>query len=160
MIGKVFTEPRRARLLHEHLRLLCAGPFAGGEPAASPSLSASSAERALVLVPHGVPVTPWTRSATRRRPPAGVRSPPAGWPDCTPATSSCRGALLLDQEAETTHEWARMVGRCTTRIAARARRLAERMAAWPGVHRAFDRNRPIHKDFHAGHVLVGRRTCA
>ena len=156
VIGKVFTEPRRAMLLHQHLRLLSSGPFAH-EPACVPEPLGHLPERGLVLY----------------RPCAGDPLDQIGDP-----AEATRGAalaarwlarlhgsdivlprrLLLHQEANSTCDWARMVGQVHPPVAGRARRLAE---GWlvAGRSPGFDGNRPIHKDFHAGHVLVGPGVC-
>ncbi|MDQ3104685.1 MAG: aminoglycoside phosphotransferase family protein, partial [Actinomycetota bacterium] len=156
VIGKVFTEPRRARLLHEHLRLLSAGPFRY-EPACVPEPLGLLPERALVLYRScaGAPLDQITDLAEAARGAALA----ARW------LARLHGSdivlprrLLLHQEAISTCEWARLVGQVHPPVAARARRLAE---GWlvAGLSPGFEGNRPIHKDFHAGHVLVGPGVC-
>jgi aminoglycoside phosphotransferase (APT) family kinase protein len=158
VVGKAFVEPRRAELLHEHLRLLAAAtaalpPGGGASPLPVPEPLAHVPELGLVVYRHhdGTPLSRITEPAVLME---GVRGA-ARW---LAALHSCRVSLprhlSLDGETTSTREWAALVGRVHPDLAEDARHLAE---GWVSAARSAAAAPvvPLHKDFHPGHVLVG-----
>lgn len=156
VIGKAFSEPQRAMLLHEQLHILSSGPFAAGRYRV-PRPVALLVERHLVLYRPGVgtPLDAIHAPATAR---GGVREA-AGWLAAMHG-SQVRLPRRLDPDQETisTREWADAIGRRDPELLAPAHRLA---AGWVRALQAagVDDDVPLHKDFHAGHVLVGDELC-
>lgn len=156
VIGKTFTESRRAQLLHEHLRMLHAGPFGHGALRV-PEPVALLCEQRLVLYRyfHGTPLDRVTDTASLED---GVRRA-ARWLarlHTSPVAFSRRWSQ--ESEEHTTRQWAAVIGRLHPPLAEPARRLAD---AWAQAARGTGcaDEVPIHKDFHAGHVLIGEDTC-
>jgi aminoglycoside phosphotransferase (APT) family kinase protein len=156
VIGKVFTEPQRARLLHEQLQVLSSGPFSAGRFRV-PRPVALLAEPPLVLYRPGVgePLDRIRDPASAR---AGVRAA-AGWLAVLHG-SQVQLSRRLDpaREAVSTREWADAIGRRDPDLLAPARRLASGWAHELRVAGVGDEV-PLHKDFHAGHVLVSDELC-
>ena len=156
LIGKTFAESRRARLLHDHLRRLNDGPFGAGGLRVPEPVALVPAQR-LVLYRHceGTPLDRITEPAHFED---GVRRA-ARWlarlhtsDVCLPRTFS------LAQEQDSTRRWAALIGQIHPAHAAPARALAEGWAIAAKSAEAVPMV-PIHKDFHPGHVLVGRDVC-
>ncbi len=152
LVGKTFTESRRARLLHDHLRRLHDGPFGTGDLRV-PEPVALLPEQRLVLYRHceGTPLDRITEPAQAED---GVRRA-ARWL-ARLHTSDVRlpRTFSLSQEEESTRRWAALIGQVHPGLAAQARALADR---WVTAAKSADLvdEVPIHKDFHPGHVLVG-----
>lgn len=156
LVGKRFEEQRRARLLHEHLDLLGSGPFASGllrVPAAVAFLPALG-----VVVYRRCEGTPLHEIRSKEDTTSGARLA-ARWL-ARLHTSGVRlpRTFRLDQEEQTTREWATVVAERHPGLAGRAHALAD---AWGAGARAAQPvvAVPIHKDFHPGHVLVGDDVC-
>jgi aminoglycoside phosphotransferase (APT) family kinase protein len=158
VVGKRFADAQRARLLHEHLRLLHAGPFRNGRYVVPEPLRLVP-EQHLVLyrASDGDPLDRMRGGALA----AGVRDA-ARW---LARLHTCDVALPRGfspaHEAEACDAFAAAVARSYPRIGARARLLAHRWRA-AACDAATGANRPavpIHHDFHPGHVLVGARVC-
>lgn len=152
VVGKTFTESRRARLLHDHLRLLHEGPFRAGDLRVPEPLAIVPQQR-LVLYRHcdGTPLDLITVPAQAEE---GVRGA-ARWL-ARLHTSDVRlpRTFSLEQEERSTKEWATLVGQIHPSLAPQAHSIADR---WVAATRSAGHNGvvPIHKDFHPGHVLVG-----
>jgi len=156
LVGKRFEDQRRARLLHDHLDLLAAGPFAAGR----------------LRVPALVAFLPALGMVVYRRcegtPLHQIRSPHDRMRDARLAarwlarlhTSGVRlpRTLCLDQEEQSTREWATVIADRQPGLGGRAHALA---ADWSAGARAARPVLavPIHKDFHPGHVLLGDDVC-
>lgn len=152
VIGKQFSRARSARLSYYHLRLLADGRFGDG-PFRVPRPLGLSGEHRLLFYRED----PGTHLDTRLDD-AGVRQA-AGWlAHLHTSELQLTRDLSLAQESESTKQWAELIARSHPRAASAARDLA---AGWAAVApaSAVDVSVPIHKDFHAGHVLVGDSTC-
>jgi aminoglycoside phosphotransferase (APT) family kinase protein len=150
---KVFAEPRRAELLHEHLELLWTGPFSGG-PLRVPEPLGLAAEHAAVVFRafDGVPLD---TVADRDRGVAGVHGAARWLARLHRADVALPRRQDLAQEAVSTAEWATVVGEHHPDLLPAAQTIARDWHAGLAVRAAV----PIHKDFHAGHVLLGEGTC-
>jgi aminoglycoside phosphotransferase (APT) family kinase protein len=156
LVGKRFEEQRRARLLHDHLDLLGSGPFAAGRlrvpalVAFLPALGMVVYRRCEGTPLHQVP-SPHDRMRDARL--------AARWL-ARLHTSAVRlpRTFSLDQEEQSTREWARAIADHHPGLAGRATALA---AGWAAGARAAPSVPavPIHKDFHPGHVLLGDDVC-
>jgi hypothetical protein len=155
VVAKAFSDARRATLLWTHLRLLHSGPFGAGtlrvpEPIALLSRPGMVLYRAF----DGVPLN---RLEAETEVQEGVRAA-ARWL----ATLHGSGLMLprrlsLEQERRSVREWAESVARAAPVFGVQVRALAEE---WSRCAVAVPtREVPIHKDFHAGHVLVGQGVC-
>jgi aminoglycoside phosphotransferase (APT) family kinase protein len=155
VVAKIFTERYRAELLYAHLVALTSGPFRFG-PFRVPEPLGFDADSGVVVfrrdagipldqLPAGKPTLPGVRDAARwlaRLHGGGVDLP---------------RRLDLEREAITALEWATVIGEQYPDQLAAARRLA---TAWPsGATPPPVGLMPIHKDFHAGHVLIGDGVC-
>ncbi len=155
VFGKVFTEPRRARLLYDHMCLLHYGPFHDGALRV-PEPVALLPEQRMVLYRgcDGVPLD--------RLPPQLLTDGITGAARWLARLHSCGvhlpRRLSLDDEVRTCRTWAAVIGRVCPDLADRADRLAD---AWEESVRSIDTDTwvPIHKDFHPAHVLVGTGIC-
>jgi aminoglycoside phosphotransferase (APT) family kinase protein len=159
VVGKAFVEPRRAELLHEHLRLLSSAATAltsarpGTPPLPVPEPLAHVPEMGLVVYRHhdGLPLSRMTDAGALLD---GVRGA-ARW---LAALHSCSVSLprhlSLEGETRSTREWAALIGRVHPDLADQARHLAE---GWARAVRSAPAapEVPLHKDFHPGHVLLG-----
>ncbi|HET9859037.1 MAG TPA: aminoglycoside phosphotransferase family protein [Nocardioidaceae bacterium] len=156
LIGKALTESRRARLLHEHLRLLYDGPFGAGDLRVPEPVALLPAQR-LVLFREceGTPLDQITEPADFE---AGVRRAARWLARLHMSDVVLPRTFSLAQEGESTRQWAGTVGQVHPALAAPARALAE---GWATVAMSADlvKEVPIHKDFHPGHVLVGDDLC-
>jgi aminoglycoside phosphotransferase (APT) family kinase protein len=152
VIGKQFAHARPARLSYFHLHLLADGPFGGG-PFRVPSPVGLLGGLRLLFYREDL----GTRLDTRLDE-AGVRGA-AGWL-ARLHTSDVRlpRTLSLPREIESAEQWAELIAQAHPPAAASARTLASRWAA-AAQAAAVDVEVPIHKDFHAGHVLVGEQIC-
>jgi aminoglycoside phosphotransferase (APT) family kinase protein len=150
VVGKAFTASHRARLLHEHLRLLHDGPFGRGELRVPEPLGLLPEQR-LVLYRH------WSGTPLDRMDPGraeeGVRRAARWLARLHTSQVELPRRLSLDAEEDSTRQWAAAVGRVDPRLTASAHALS---ADWAAAARTAPPavDAPIHKDFHAGHVLV------
>ncbi|HEX6149265.1 phosphotransferase family protein [Nocardioides sp.] len=156
VIGKVFTELERARLLHEHLRVLSTGPFRAG-PRHVPTPLALLPRQRMVLY-RAAEGTPLDHIADPAHAVAGVRAA-AQWLALLHGSSvRLPRRLSLAQEQQSSQQWAALISGALPTAARPARALAAR---WASAVTEADQveEAPIHKDFHAGHVLIGRDVC-
>ena len=147
-------ESRRARLLHEHLGLLHAGPFGGG-PLRVPEPLGLLPEQRLVLYRHCAGIAldrvgaPDRAEGVRRaaRWLARLHSSDVGFPR----------RLSMPAEMVSARTWAAVVGRVHPELGRSAGGLA---ASWAEAVRMLPAAAevPIHKDYHPGHVLLGEAT--
>ncbi|WP_020579394.1 aminoglycoside phosphotransferase family protein [Actinopolymorpha alba] len=151
LVGKLFVEPYRATLADANLRALADGPFKDGvlrvpEPLPSPL------DQGLVLYRRsgGVPLDQLDGPAEV----AGVRAAARWLARLHGSDVLLSRRLDLDAEATNCHAWAGLVADREPDLRLMACRLADR---WAGIvkDRWFAARTPIHKDFHAGHVLLG-----
>ena len=152
VIGKVFTEIERARLLYDHLHVLSAGPFRTG-PLRVPTPLALLPRQRMVLF-RSVDGTPLDHIADPEQAAAGARAA-AQWLALLHGSSTrLPRRLSLEQEQQSSRQWATLVSGALPPVARPARALAARWASAVGEAGQVE-DVPIHKDFHAGHVLVG-----
>jgi aminoglycoside phosphotransferase (APT) family kinase protein len=155
VIGKHFADEAHARLLHEHLTLLADGPFASCSLRVPDPLGFLP-DRRLVLYRHcaGQPLTTAVEPALVEE---GVRRAARWLARLHGSAVRLPRTLSLKQEARSTEEWAEIIAGTRPELGSRADQLARAWAA--GVEPARDDQLvPIHKDFHAGHVLLGDAT--
>ncbi|MGH3342478.1 MAG: phosphotransferase family protein [Carbonactinosporaceae bacterium] len=152
VVGKAFTQSRDARLLHEHLCLLHAGPFREGPLRVPEPLGVLPAQR-LVLYRHcgGEPLDLITDPMQVDE---GVRLAARWLARLHTSDLDLPREWSLAREEHATGDWAALIGRTYPDLAASAQRLATGWLQAAGTA-AVDVRVPIHKDFHAGHVLVG-----
>ena len=155
MVGKTFTEPRRARLLYDHLCLLHFGPFHSGSLHV-PEPVGLLPGHLLVLYRgcEGVPLD--------RVPPSRLDDGVAGAAHWLARLHTCDVRLprrfSLADETGTCRRWADTIAQTYPHLAEPAYRVA---GAWPAavLKAGSDAQVPIHKDFHPAHVLVGDEIC-
>jgi hypothetical protein len=156
LVAKIFTELHRAELLFDHLQALSDGPFAVGELHVPQPLAFLRSENLVLFrADTGVPLYQLGDNVASL---AGVRDA-ARW---LARLHSSRVQLprSFDQakEVASTHEWAAVVGRHRPEVLESAQWLASNWATFGGPAPAATYV-PIHKDFHAGHVLVDHSVC-
>jgi aminoglycoside phosphotransferase (APT) family kinase protein len=156
LVGKAFTDLSRARLLDQHLRLLHDGPFHAADLSVPEPLGILPEQR-LVLFRgfHGTPLSALTDIAAATE---GARRA-AHWLARLHASGvPLPRRMSLDHEAEVTREWSDLIGGLEPGLGDRAEKLA---VGWLEAARGcpVDRQVPLHKDFHAGHVLVAETVC-
>lgn len=155
VVAKIFTERYRAELLHAHLVALTSGPFRVGSFRV-PEPFGFDAENGVVVFRRDAGI-PLDQLPGERRMLAGVRDAARWLSHLHSAGVDLPRRLDLDREAATTLEWVTVIGEQHPDQLPAARRLA---TAWPsGVTPAPVASEPIHKDFHAGHVLIGDGLC-
>jgi aminoglycoside phosphotransferase (APT) family kinase protein len=150
--GKVFTDLRRADLLHRHLLLLSDASVSGTSPLVHEPL-ALLPEVGMVLFPlcEGTPLSSIDEPLQARR---GVEAAADWLAQLHSSPVRLPRTFALEQEALTSRAWANLIGRAHPDLADQAWCLAERWAATARSVTAASVV-PIHKDFHPGHVLVG-----
>ena len=156
LIAKTFSESHRARLLCAHLQALSCGPFAFGRFRV-PQLLAFLQEQNLVLY-RACTGVPLNESIDNRGSVDGVRDAARWLAKLHMSTVQLPRTFDTEREIASTHAWAAAVGRHSPELLEPAQRLASLWATFgppspPGTQV------PIHKDFHAGHVLVGDSVC-
>jgi aminoglycoside phosphotransferase (APT) family kinase protein len=156
LVAKVFEDPRRAELLHRHLQILSAGPFASGRWTVPQPLGYLP-EHALVLfrASSGVPLSALPDGAAAV---GGVLEAARWLGRLHPSGVHLPRVLDRSQEIQSTLQWAATLAAHDPELRRPALRLASGWAT-VGRSRAATRNVPIHKDFHPGHVLVDSQTC-
>jgi aminoglycoside phosphotransferase (APT) family kinase protein len=159
VIGKQFAQARLARLSFYHLRKLADGPFDGGEFRVPSPIGLAGEHRLLFYrADDGRLLDSLLDGPSGAE---GVRSA-AEWL-ARLHTSELRlpRSLSLARELESTRQWTALISREHPEAAERADVLTSRWAA-AAKSAAIDAVGavvPLHKDFHAGHVLVGEHTC-
>jgi aminoglycoside phosphotransferase (APT) family kinase protein len=152
VVGKAFSEPRRARLLHDHLRLLWSGPFRDGD-LRTPEPLALVPEHRLVVYRHASG-TPLDRISDPVLAGTGIAGAARWLARLHGSAISLPRVLSLDQEERSSKDWAALVGRTYPALAGEADRLADQWAAKARSGQSLAEV-PVHKDFHPGHVLLG-----
>jgi hypothetical protein len=155
LVAKIFTELRRAQLLFEHLQALSSGPFAVGELRV-PTPLALVREKNLVLYRASTGI-PLSQLGDNLASVDGLRDA-ARWL-AKLHMSSVHLPRTFDpvREVGSTHEWAAVVGQHRPEVLEPAQWLASNWATFGASSQAA--YVPIHKDFHAGHVLVDASVC-
>ncbi len=150
VIAKSFNEAGRAELVHEHLCVLTDAVFPGADLRV-PAPLAILPDLHLVLF-RGDAGAPLDRIEDLSQATAGARGAARWLARLHTSAVTLPRRMDLDREVTTTTEWAAVIGEHHPDLLARAAELADR---WPAaVDPATDAWVPIHKDFHAGHVLV------
>jgi len=155
VVAKVFTEPRRAQLLYDHMCLLHYGPFHDGALRV-PEPVALLPEQHMVLY-RGCDGAPLDRIAPARLD-EGIAGAARWLARLHSSDVQLPRRLSLEDEARTCRTWAAVIGRVCPALANQVDRLAN---AWAESVRSTDTDAwvPIHKDFHPAHVLVGTGIC-
>jgi aminoglycoside/choline kinase family phosphotransferase len=149
VIAKTFSEPHRAQLLRAHLAALSAGPFALGRFRV-PRLLGFHPEANLVLLQScaGVRVDELAPEDAVE----GVRDAARWLAELHTSDVELPRRFDVARETASAHDWAAIVGEHVSDQRQDALRLA---SAWSTVTPpAPGSGVPIHKDFHAGHVLI------
>ena len=156
LIAKTFSESHRARLLCAHLQALSSGPFAFGRFHV-PQLLAFLQEQNLVLY-RACTGVPLNESIDNSGALDGVRDAARWLAKLHMSTVQLPRTFDTEREIASTHAWAAAVGRHSPELLEPAQRLASLWATFgpPSPPRTLV---PIHKDFHAGHLLIGDRVC-
>ena len=151
LIGKVYADRHRYAIAYDNLRLL------GGEVfAATPGLTVPAPVWRLpalgMVLYREVPGTPLHRLPADRARAAAVAA--ARWSATLHASDAVLARRLdLAHELRCVEEWAVRVGQVAPDSRAVAYALTDRLAAAAAALPAV-REVPVHKDFHAGHVLA------
>ena len=156
LIAKTFSEPRRAQLLSAHLAALSNGPFAAGRYRV-PRLLAFVPEENLVLFQECTG-TPLDEVVDHRGALDGARDAARWLAELHLSSVQLPRTFDTLREVTSTHAWAAAVGRHSPQLLKPAQRLAS-LWATIGPPSTSGAQVPIHKDFHAGHVLLGDGTC-
>jgi aminoglycoside phosphotransferase (APT) family kinase protein len=156
LVGKRFDEPSRARLLHEHLRLLADGPFGSGELRVPKPVGLLPDQRMVLY--HHVDGTPLDRIDDPVEADDGVRSAARWLARLHTSLVRLPRTFSIAQEADSARQWASIIATRHPQLEAQAGALAH---AWVASARRapLRHDVPIHKDFHPGHVLLGRAVC-
>jgi aminoglycoside phosphotransferase (APT) family kinase protein len=156
VIGKQFTHARSARLAFYHLRLLADDAFGDG-PFRVPSPVGLAGEQGLLFYREdvGAPLGSLLDGPAGTE---GIRSAAEWLARLHSSDLRLPRELSLAREVESTRQWAIEISQLHPPAAAQAGVLASRWAA-AAKSAAVDVVVPIHKDFHAGHVLIGEQTC-
>jgi aminoglycoside phosphotransferase (APT) family kinase protein len=149
VIAKTFSEPRRAQLLSTHLQELADHGFAVGRFRV-PQLLAFEPEENLVLY-RACTGTPLNEQMDNESLLDGVRDAARWLAKLHGSAVQLPRTFTVTQEASSTQEWATVIGRHSPEVFEPAQRLASRWAAGGSSFRSTPV--PIHKDFHAGHLL-------
>ena len=156
LVAKTFTELSRAQLLDQHLRLLHDGPFHADDLRVPEPLGLLPEHRLVLLRGFaGTPLSAITDPAAA----AGGSRQAGQWLARLHASGvPLPRRLSLQHEADVTLEWSARIGELHPDLADRARQLA---LGWPRSLQEcpVDHQVPLHKDFHAGHVLVSKAVC-
>jgi aminoglycoside phosphotransferase (APT) family kinase protein len=156
LIGKWYSDARRARLLYDHLQELSQGPFQQGRFRVPAPVAYLPSHGLVLYRPAEGRVLAELDLVEAGR---GVRDA-ADWLVALHSSNVVLPrAFDIDKEAASTAEWARTVGGYDHRSADRACELAARWAQRARTAQV-STTVPIHKDFHAGHVLVSEQTYA
>jgi aminoglycoside phosphotransferase (APT) family kinase protein len=156
VIGKQFTHARSARLAYYHLRLMADDAFGDG-PFRVPSPVGLAGDQGLLFYRENVG-SPLGSLLDGPAGIEGVRSAAEWLARLQSSDLRLPRELSLAREVESTRQWALQISDLHPPAAARASVLASRWAA-AARSAAVDVVVPIHKDFHAGHVLIGEQTC-
>ena len=152
LIAKTFSEPHRAQMLSTHLQELADNGFAVGRFRV-PQLLAFDPEEHLVLY-RACTGTPLNEQMDNENLLDGVRDAARWLAKLHTSAVQLPRTFSVAQEVSSTQEWAAVVGRHSPDVLEPAQRLAGWWATAGSSFRAAPV--PIHKDFHAGHVLMGR----
>jgi aminoglycoside phosphotransferase (APT) family kinase protein len=152
VIGKSFVDVRRAELLHEHLRLLAGGPFREGRFRV-PEPVGLAREQRMVLY-RAVDGVRLDRLSDPTRLEHGVRRAAAWLARLHGSDVALPRRFDLDREKATSRVWAEQVATVLPELAEQASALARRWATELRAS-ALRQDVPLHKDFHAAHVLLG-----
>ena len=156
VIGKQFAHARSARLAYYHLRLLSDDSFGDG-PFRVPSPVGLAGDQGILFYREdaGAPLGSLLDGPAATE---GVRNAAQWLARLHTSDLQLPRELSLAREVESTRQWAIQISHLHPPAAARAGVLASRWAA-AAKSAAVDAVVPIHKDFHAGHVLIGEQTC-
>lgn len=151
LIAKTFSEPRRAQLLSAHLETLSRGPFAAGRFRV-PRLLAFVPEENLVLFQECTG-TPLDQLVDHPDSLDGVRDAARWLAQLHLSSVQLPRTFDTGQEVTSTHAWAAAVGRYSPQLLKPAQRLAS-LWATIGPPSPPGAQVPIHKDYHAGHLMI------
>ena len=159
VIGKQFAQARLARLSYYHLRQLADGPFGGGSFRVPSPIGLAGEHRLLFYRADDGTLLDSLLDGPRGA--EGVRNAAQWLAQLHGSELRLPRELSLARELVSTRQWTAQIAQEHPAAAEAADMLASRWAA--AAHSAaidaVDAVVPIHKDFHAGHVLVGEHTC-
>ena len=159
VIGKQFAQARLARLSYYHLRQLADGPFGGGSFRVPSPIGLAGEHRLLFYRADDGTLLDSLLDGPRGA--EGVRNAAQWLARLHGSELRLPRDLSLARELVSTRQWTAQIAEEHPAAAEAADVLASRWAA--AAHSAaidaVDAVVPIHKDFHAGHVLVGEHTC-
>ncbi len=159
VIGKQFAQARLARLSYYHLRKLADGPFDGGSFRVPSPIGLAGEHRLLFYrADDGTLLDSLLDGPIGGE---GVRNAAEWLARLHASELRLPRHLSLARELESTRQWTALIAREHPEAAERADVLTSRWAAAAksAAIDAVDAVVPLHKDFHAGHVLVGEHTC-
>lgn len=152
LLRKAYAQPARALLAHDNLWVLAAGPFREGSLRVSAPLAFLPRAGSLLFRPaDGVAL-----DVTQRPVPVRELRGAAQWLARLHGSDvKLHRRLDLEREAISARQWAVLIGGREPTLLRSARVLAER---WADAARLVPvrLDVPVHKDFHPGHVIVGR----
>ena len=151
LIAKTFSEPRRAQLLSAHLRP-CPMDRSRPEGIRVPRLLAFVPEENLVLFQECTG-TPLDEVVDHRGALDGVRDAARWLAELHLSSVQLPRTFDTLREVTSTHAWAAAVGRHSPQLLKPAQRLAS-LWATIGPPSTSGAQVPIHKDFHAGHLMI------
>ena len=159
VIGKQFAQARLARLSYYHLRQLADGPFNGGEYRVPSPIGLAGEHRLLFYRADDGRLLDSLLDGPAGA--EGVRSAAEWLAQLHASELRLPRRLSLARELESTRQWTALISKEHPEAAERADVLTSRWAAAAksAAIDAVDAVVPLHKDFHAGHVLVGDHTC-
>jgi Phosphotransferase enzyme family len=156
VIGKVFTEAHRARMLYDHLTQLSSGPFQGdGLRVPEPM---GLVPRYRMVLYRSFDGDRLDRVASAERVEHGVQAAARWLRRLHTSDIDLSRRMSLDQEVISGQQWANLIGNAFPDMSELAHSVAARWrhhVPASGTTTAV----PIHKDFHAGHVLLGDGVC-
>ncbi len=159
VIGKQFAQARLARLSYYHLRQLADGPFNGGSFRVPSPIGLAGEHRLLFYRADDGTTLDTLLDGPKGA--EGVRNAAQWLARLHGSELRLPRDLSLARELVSTRQWTALIAQEHPAAAELADVLASRWAA--AAHSAaidaVDAVVPLHKDFHAGHVLVGDRTC-
>ena len=159
VVGKQFAQARLARLSYYHLNLLADGPFGDGSFRVPSPIGLAGEHRLLFYrADNGQLLDTVLDSPSGAD---GVRDAALWLARLHASKLQLPRDLSLTRELESTRQWTALIAQEHPAAAEQAEVLTSRWAAAAksAAIDAVDAVVPIHKDFHAGHVLVGDHTC-
>jgi aminoglycoside phosphotransferase (APT) family kinase protein len=159
VIGKQFAQARLARLSFYHLTQLADGPFGGGSYRVPRPIGLAGEHRLLFYRADDGTLLDSLLDGPKGA--EGVRDAALWLARLHASELRLPRDLSLARELRSTRQWAALISQEHPAATEQAEVLTSRWAAaaTTAAMDAVDAVVPLHKDFHAGHVLVGEHTC-